>query len=146
MIGNGRFKQVVSSTNISKNSQDRISSVNREFFFQDGKKCRSFQLKRKEHPLSERLDIPLKSLNTIVLRWCKGCQGAFNWDPMMPRDASLTDTSDRCCFFTSLTAVGHRVIIYRPKTHIIYRDKTHYLQSYVKTHIIYIPRSPIYAS
>ena len=39
---------------------------------------------------------PKKPLNTIVL-WCPG---GFRWAPMMPRDASLSDsyTSDRRCF------------------------------------------------
>ena len=29
-----------------------------------------------------------------------GFQGIFNWSPMMPRDASLSDsyTPDRCCY------------------------------------------------
>ena len=65
----------------------------------------------KLHWLSERLAFlgimgsemkaPLKPLNTIGL----GCPGVFkgtlNWDPIMPRDASLSDscTSYRCIFF-----------------------------------------------
>jgi len=30
----------------------------------------------------------LKPLNTIVMRWS---EGGFNWSPIMPRDASLSD-------------------------------------------------------
>ena len=35
---------------------------------------------------------PLKLLNTIVLWSLMGLMGPFNWTPMMPRDASLSDS------------------------------------------------------
>ena len=43
---------------------------------------------------------PIKPLSTIVLWWSEGFQVALNRVPMMPRDASLSDsyTPDRCCF------------------------------------------------
>jgi len=36
---------------------------------------------------------PLKPLNTIVLWWSEGFQGGFNCVPMLPRDASLSDSN-----------------------------------------------------
>ena len=47
---------------------------------------------------------PTKPFNTIVLWWYEGFQGALNFSPMMPRDASIlfcpvcTDTTKRKCF------------------------------------------------
>ena len=47
----------------------------------------------------------IKPLNTIVW-WCtRGFVGVLKWAPMLPKDASLSDsfTFDRCCFSSLLT-------------------------------------------
>ena len=55
--------------------------------------------------MGPQLRVPLNYLNTIMLCWLKGFQGALNWAPMMSRDASLLDsyTSDSCRFFSAST-------------------------------------------
>ena len=67
-----------------------------------------------------KLRVPLKPLNRIVLWWSGGFQGALNLVPMMPRDASLSDsyTSD-CCWFSSLG----NWLMYQGRCSIIYRRR-----------------------
>ena len=54
---------------------------------------------KQEKKMGPQLEAPLKLLEIILLWWSEGFQGALNWTPLMPRDASLSNsyTSNRCC-------------------------------------------------
>ena len=84
-----------------------------------------FEMKKNVHMLFRGTNVsrhkgsPIKGphLNPSIQYWCDGPNGfrcALNWAPVMPRDASLSDsyTSDRCCF-SRLVLIFFRIMLWK---------------------------------